>query len=199
MPASTDVARFAVEFGPVLGLDISTNALGLAPDVGLEVGGRLALGPGAFAFAVRGTWQRYNMAQSATAPCTRAMTDGAPSSPCVSMPATGAYDYTLSEDVVRINLALSYRFLPLERPFNVYLGVAPGVALQRAETTAWNLLTTETATSWGVGGFVGAMYRLGPGALWLEAGYAFAPVNHKVTGDASVSTVTAALGYRVAL
>lgn len=198
MPEAPATPRFAVEFGPVFGLDISTNALGLGPDLGLEVGGRLALGPGAFAFALRGTWHRYSMAQSATMPCARTG-DGAPASPCVSMPATGGYDYTLTEDVVRVSLPLTYRFMAPERPFSVYVGVAPQLTLQRAETMAFNLLTTETATGFGVAGLLGAHYRLGPGAIWLEAGYAWAPVKHRVTGDASISTVTVALGYRVSL
>ena len=100
---------------------------------------------------------------------------------------------------MRISLLLSYRFLHAASAFNAYVGVAPQVVLQRAETTAWNLLTSETATRFGVGGLAGAQYRLGPGAVWLEAGYAWVPVVHRVTGDASISTVTLALGYRIAL
>jgi opacity protein-like surface antigen len=202
--ATTTARPFALEFGPVLGLDVSTNALGLGPDLGLEFGGRLALGRGVFAFALRGAWQHYAMTQSSAAPCAPTGSGGsnaanAPSAPCVSMPSSGAYDYTLGEDVVRLSLLLSYRFLPASSAFNAYVGVAPQLALQRAETTAWNLLTTETATRFGVGGLAGAQYRLGPGSVWLEAGYAWVPVGHRVTGDASISTVTLALGYRVSL
>nr|MBK7069057.1 outer membrane beta-barrel protein [Deltaproteobacteria bacterium] len=100
---------------------------------------------------------------------------------------------------MRVSLPLSYRFLRASSAFNAYVGVAPQLVLQRAETTAWNLLTTETATRFGVGGFLGAQYRLGPGSLWFEAGYAWSPVKHRVTGDSSISTVTLALGYRIAL
>ncbi len=182
----------------MVGLHISTNALDLAPDLGVEVGGRVALGPGALSFALRGAWQRYGLAQSARAAC--APGGGvAPDAPCVSMPTAGGYDYTLQEDVVRISLALSYRFLSPARAFNVYVGAAPGVALQRAQTTAWTLLTTETATRFAIGGFLGAMYRLGPGSLWLEAGFAHAPVEHRVTGADALSTVTLTGGYRIAL
>ncbi len=203
--APTSTARpFALEFGPVLGLDVSTNALGLGPDLGLEFGGRLSAGPGVFAFALRGAWQHYAMTQSSAAPCAPTGSGGsnaasAPSAPCVSMPSSGAYEYTLGEDVVRLSLLLSYRFLPASSAFNAYVGVAPQLALQRAETTAFNLLTTETATRFGVGGLAGAQYRLGPGSIWLEAGYAWVPVGHRVTGDASISTVTLAIGYRVSL
>jgi len=203
-PPTPSERRFALEFGPVLGLDIATHALGLGPDLGVEVGGRIAVGSGVFAFALRGTWQRYTMAQSAAAPCSPNGSGGsnaaaAPEAPCVSSPSGGAYDYSLSEDVVRVSLPLSYRFLRASSAFNAYVGVAPQLVLQRAETTAWNLLTTETATRFGVGGFLGAQYRLGPGALWFEAGYAWSPVKHRVTGDSSISTVTLALGFRIAL
>lgn len=203
-PPAPSERRFALEFGPVLGLDIATHALGLGPDLGLEVGGRVAVGSGVFAFALRGTWQRYTMAQSAAAPCSPngsgvSNAAAAPEAPCVSSPSGGAYDYSLSEDVVRVSLPLSYRFLRASSAFNAYVGVAPQLVLQRAETTAWNLLTTETATRFGVGGFLGAQYRLGPGALWFEAGYAWSAVKHRVTGDSALSTVTLALGYRIAL
>ena len=203
-PATPTARSFALEFGPVLGLDVSTNALGLGPDLGLELGGRLAVGRGVFAFALRGAWQHYGMTQSATTACAPTGSGGsnanpAPSAPCVSTPTSGAYDYTLGEDLVRLSLLLSYRFLPATSAFNAYVGVAPQLALQRAETTAFNLLTTETATRFGVGGLAGAQYRLGPGSIWFEAGYAWVPVAHRVTGDSSVSTVTLALGYRVSL
>ncbi|MDO9017351.1 MAG: hypothetical protein Q7V43_10605 [Myxococcales bacterium] len=203
-PPSPSVRRFALEFGPVLGLDLSTHALGIGPDLGVEVGGRVAVGSGVFAFALRGTWQRYTMERSAAAPCSpngsgASNAAAAPEAPCVSSPPGGAYDYSLSEDVVRVSLPLSYRFLRASSAFNAYVGVAPQLVLQRAETTAWNLLTTETATRFGVGGFLGAQYRLGPGSLWLEAGYAWSPVKHRVTGDSSISTVTLAIGYRITI
>lgn len=203
-PATPTERRFVLEFGPVLGLDIATHALSIGPDLGIELGGRVAVGRGVFAFALRGTWQRYTMAQSAAAPCSPSGSGvsnaaAAPEAPCVSSPSGGAYDYSLSEDVVRVSLPLSYRFLPASSAFNAYVGVAPQLVLQRAETTAWNLLTTETATRFGVGGLLGAQYRLGPGSLWFEAGYAWSPVKHRVTGDSSISTVTLGLGYRIAL
>jgi hypothetical protein len=195
---------FAVEFGPVVGLGIPTNALGLGPDVGVEVGGRVRLGPGAFAFAVRATWQRYGMTFSSAAPCTPTGSGvsnehPAPDAPCVSTPAGGAYQSTVDEDIVRVSLPLTYRFLRVSSAFNAYAGVAPQLVLQRAESIAWNLSTVETATSFGVAGLAGAQYRLGPGALWFEAGYAWTPVNHRATGDASIGNVTLALGYRISL
>lgn len=203
-PAPTAPKRFAIEFGPVVGLSVPTSALGVGPDLGLEVGGRLALGPGVFAFALRGAWQRYSLAQTAAAPCSpmgsgASNANAAPEAPCVSSTAQGAYDYSVQEDAVRLSLPLSYRFLGAASAFNAYVGVAPMVVLQRAQTSAWSLVTTETATQFGVSGLAGAQYTLGPGALWFEAGYAWAPVQHRVTGDASLGAVTLALGYRISL
>lgn len=66
-------------------------------------------------------------------------------------------------------------------------------------SAALNSTNLATLMAIGVGAMVGAMYRLGPGSVWLEAGYAWAPVSHLVTSDASLSNVTLALGYRLAL
>ena len=55
----------------------------------------------------------------------------------------------------------------------------------------------ETATRFGVQGLLGAQLRLGPGALFVEAGYRYAALQHRATGDAQLSTVTLALGFRV--
>jgi hypothetical protein len=203
-PPSPSERRFALEFGPVLGLDIATHALGSGPTWASRSAGAspsaAACSPSPCAEPGSATPWR----SSAAAPCSpngsgASNAAAAPEAPCVSSPPGGAYDYSLSEDVVRVSLPLSYRFLRASSAFNAYVGVAPQLVLQRAETTAWNLLTTETATRFGVGGFLGAQYRLGPGSLWLEAGYAWSPVKHRVTGDSSISTVTLALGYRIAL
>lgn len=203
-PETPSEKTFAIEFGPVVGLAIPTNAFGLGPDMGVEVGGRLRIGPGAFTFALRGTWHRNSLTISSATPCAPmgsgvSNANAAPASPCVSTPTTGAYTSTLDEDVVRVSLPLTYRFLAPSSAFNAYAGVAPQLVLQRAESIAWNLSTIETATSFGVAGLAGAMYRLGPGSLWLEALYAWSPVNHRATGDSSLSNVTLAIGYRVSL
>lgn len=205
-PAEAPAPRaraFVVELGPVVGLDLPTNAFGPGPNLGLEVGGRLALGPGALSFALRGAWQRHPMDGSGALPCTPGSggsnANPAPAAPCVSAPTAGTYTWSVQEDVVRVSLPIAYRFLAPHRAFNAYVGVVPQLVMQRAITTAYAQQTTETATRFGVGAMVGAMYRLGPGSVWLEAGYAWAPISHVVTGDAALSNITLALGYRLAL
>lgn len=196
--------RVAVELGPVLGMGISTSGLGVGPDLGLEVGARVSLGSGVFAFALRGAWSVYAKEGSGATPCAPMGSGGsnanpAPSSPCVSDPAQGTYGWSLTEMLVRIALPLSYRFLPASNAFNAYVGVAPTLTLQRAETTAFSQITTETAMRFGVHGLLGAQYRLGPGAAFFEAGYAWSTVSHRATGDVSLGAVQLALGYRVSI
>lgn len=196
--------RFAVELGPVLGVGVSTSGLGVGPEFGAEVGGRLALGPGAFAFSLRGTWSAYERTGTLAQPCAPAGSGGsnaspAPGAPCVSQPASGSYDYTLSEMLIRVSLPLSYRVLPITSAFNVYVGVAPTLTVQRAETAAFTQRTVENALRFGVTGFAGAQYRLGFGALFFEAGYAWAPVSHRATGEVPLGAVQLAMGYRLSI
>jgi hypothetical protein len=185
-------------------MGISTSGLGVGPDLGVEVGGRIALGPGALAFSLRGAWATYARSGTLSMPCAPAGSGGAnaspaPNAPCVSEPSQGSYDYALTELLIRVSLPLSYRMLPLSGAFNVYVGVAPTLTIQRAETTAFTQRTVENALRFGVQGFAGAQLRLGPGAAFFEAGYAWSPVAHRATGDTALGAVQLALGYRVAI
>lgn len=196
--------RFAVELGPVFGLGISTSGLGVGPELGMEVGARLSLGPGALAFSLRGTWSAYERSGTLAMPCSPPGSGGsnanpAPGAPCVAQPAQGSYDYTLTEMLIRISIPLSYRVLPITSAFNAYLGVAPSLTVQHAETTAFTQRTAENALRFGVTGFAGAQYRLGFGALFVEVGYAWSPTSHRATGEVPLGSVQLALGYRLSI
>jgi hypothetical protein len=54
---------------------------------------------------------------------------------------------------------------------------------------------TETVTRLGGTVFVGAGYRLGPGMVVLEAGFAFVPVDERVSGPSNVGALSVQAGY----
>lgn len=183
-------------------MSASTSGLGVGPDLGAELGARVALGPGALAFSLRGAWVLYTSGGTLSMPCTPASSGAAPvapNAPCVSQPSTGSYDWSITEVLVRVSLPVSYRFLSLAGAFNAYVGVAPTLTVQRAETTAFNQRTVENAARFGVHGFAGVQLRVGPGAAFFEAGYAWSPVSHRATGDVSLGAVQLAVGYRLAV
>ncbi len=193
------VKTVAVEFGPVLGLNGATNRLGLGPNVGLEVGVRIHAGPGFFGVHIRGAYERYSANGTGTLPCTRTPANGAPQSPCIETGGANSSSYTwaLLEETVTLGLPLSYRLLDHSR-FHPYIHVQPQLVLQRAQSTSFSLTTTETAMRFGLLGALGAQFDVGPGGIWLEAGYRWVPVNHITTGNATIGVIAVAIGYRFA-
>jgi hypothetical protein len=188
--------RFAFEFGPVIGLHINLSPYGVGPNLGLEIGGRLAVGPGYFAFGLRGHYERYGASGSNTAPCNPAM--GAPDDPCISPP-PGTYQWNLTQQTVTIGLPLSFRFLSNKR-VHPYVLAQPQVVLERVDATTFDLTNVETATRVGVFGAVGVQLDVGPGGVWLEAGFRWVQLPHRSTGrDAQLSLIGINVGYRFAL
>lgn len=69
-------------------------------------------------------------------------------------------------------------------------GSAAGVAFSDSQ---------EQSTKFGAGLPLGAEYALGPGGLFAELLFEWAPINHRITGDASLMGATLFAGYRAAL
>jgi hypothetical protein len=199
VPEERAVKFVAIEVGPVVGLAIATNPLGVGPDLGLEAGARFHLGPGFFAVHVRAAYERYSTSGTGTLACHRMPADGAPTDPCLNTGgASGSmYSWSLLEEAVTIGLPISYRLFD-HRRIHPYAQVQPQIVLQRAQPTAFNLTNTETATRFGILGALGVQYDVGPGGVWLEAGYRWTPVNHLSTGDSTIGVVAIAVGYRFA-
>lgn len=187
---------FAIEVGPVLGLNVNVNhsRLGLGPNLGLEAGVRVLVGPGFLSVAVRGHYERYRRDDTGTLPCMPAM--GAPDSPCIATNG-GRYEYSLVEQTVTLGLPIAYRLLPSGR-IHPYVQVQPQVVLERADVTTFQLTNVETATRVGVLGALGGQLDVGPGGVWLEAGYRWVGLPHRSTGDASIGVLAFTLGYRFA-
>jgi hypothetical protein len=186
----TDKA-IAPEFGGGGGVDIPTGGLGLGPAFFIEGGARFRLGPGSLVAALRIGFQTFSTSVEGSSPC--------PSPEACVAADNGRYAYDLNEQALLFGLPVSYRFLPPDAFFNPYIGVAPTLFLLKATSTAFELENTETGTQFGVAALLGGQVRLGPGALFLEVGFQYAGLSHRITGESNLGAITTALGYRVML
>lgn len=194
--APTDAAKpqkkVAVEIGLGAGLDIATGGLSLAPNPFLEVGARLRLGPGFLGIAARGGYQRYTASGEGTLACGASVTGA-----CIATNG-GKYSWDLVEQAVTVGLPISYRLFPDKR-LHPYFGVVPQLFLLKATTTTYGLENSQGDMKFGVQGLLGGMFDVGPGGVFLEAGFQYASLDHRLTGVSNVGAVTVALGYRLAL
>jgi len=189
--ASTDKKKDVYfEVGVALGLVIGTSGFGLGPGVGLDLGPSIRLGPGALAIHLRTQYQQQGKEGKIDLPCTTP-----PSSPCLQ---GTTMDWKVREQALDFGLRFAYRFMPPERSWTPYLGAAPKMYLVKATTTSYGLDNTETDTRFGFAFFGGAQANLGPGHLFGELEYQWAPLRHTITGDGHLAGVAIAAGYRFA-
>jgi hypothetical protein len=179
------------EVGAGVGIGIPTAGLGVGPDVFIEGGVALRLGPGSLTGGLRVGFQTYSTDAEGALPC--------PSPNACVQPDAGRYTYDLNEQLVRIGIPVGYRFLPPDTIVVPYVTIIPALFLLRATSTAFESENEQTDTQPGVHALAGAQLRLGPGALHLEAGYQYAPIEHSIMGDTSLSSVLITLGYRFIL
>ena len=183
----------AFEIGAGVGLDISTGALSVGPNFFVDVGARFHLGPGFLAAALRGGYQRYAATGKGSLPCSGTTTA------CINdKGGAGAYSWDLVEETVTIGLPISYRLLPDKR-IHPYVGVQPQVFLLRATTTSFGLENSQGDTKFGFAGLLGGQFDVGPGGVFLEAGFQYVALDHRLTGKSNLGAVTIGLGYRIAL
>jgi opacity protein-like surface antigen len=184
--------KVAFEIGAGVGLNIATGGLSLGPNFFLDVGARFHLGPGFLAVAARGGYQRYTASGEETLACGATVTGA-----CIASDG-GRYTWDLVEETVTIGLPISYRLFPDKR-LHPYFGVIPQIFLLRATTTAYGLENNQGDTKFGFAGLLGAQFDVGPGGVFLDAGFQYAALEHKLTGMSNIGAVTIGLGYRVAL
>lgn len=121
---------------------------------------------------------------------------GSVSSPQLTVNGTTASGaYRLTDREIAVLLFVEYRFAPFGR-FSPYVGVGPGLYLHQAKTTAFDSTNTEQEGNVGAQAMLGVDYRVGPGALLLEAQYHFSRVDFRTTGKANVGGFLIGLGYR---
>lgn len=143
-------------------------------------------------FYVIGGYQRYTADGSGSIPCAATTT-----SACISANG-GAYSWNLVEETVTIGLPISYRLLPDKR-IHPYIGVQPQLFLLRATTTSFGLENSQGDTKFGFAGLLGGQFDVGPGGAFLEAGFQYVGLEHRLTGKSNLGAVTLGLGYRIAL
>ncbi|RKH55216.1 outer membrane beta-barrel protein [Corallococcus aberystwythensis] len=107
--------------------------------------------------------------------------------------------YTLADREVAIQLSAMFRFPRALGPLTPYVGAGPGLYLHRVTVESFDSTTSESSSGLGFQALAGAELPLGPGGVFLEAKYHFAPVDFLTTGDMNTGAVLAAVGYRLRL
>lgn len=98
------------------------------------------------------------------------------------------------------SLNLLYRADGVARPeLALYGGLGLAYVYHREAMTAFGQVNLETGGKPGFHVTGGGDWRLGPGAVFAEARYLFAPVDFTVTGASNVGGFSLALGYRLFL
>ncbi len=162
------------------------SALGPSYLVDLELGYALPVLHHRLALALDGAYTAPEASGSGTNPQTTA----------------GTYSWHLQQREAILGFTLYYRH-PIGR-VTPYVGVGPRLFLLQSEidgTSGTSTIHTssEVSTKAGVGVPLGLGVRLGPGDLFVEAGLAWAPIDHHITGDSNTGALTVSLGYRFVL
>ncbi len=118
----------------------------------------------------------------------------------------GMYTWDLTQRQVIIGLTIAWRMTFIgEGRLVPYIGVGPRLWLLQTQVVgsagSGNPITEsdEQSTKVGVGVPIGLDYKVGPGRFFVEAQFLWGPIDHRTTGDSSVGSITAALGYRLTL
>jgi hypothetical protein len=117
--------------------------------------------------------------------------------------AGGTYEWSLVQKQLTIFPFVTYRYTGLGK-IVPYVGVGPRIALLEGVTYGMVngkelLENKERSTSVGVGVPLGAEYLIGPGAAMAELLFAWNAVDHRSTGDSSLTGFTLWVGYRFML
>jgi opacity protein-like surface antigen len=174
----------------------------LAPKVGFikpltSLGGDLYLG-GEVGYLT--PWLQRRLALVAEVNYHRPSTTGTLSGPQLDnlgQPVTAPY--TLAKREVALQLSAVLRFPYAFGPLTPYVGAGPGLYLRRVTVESFDTTTAETDGGLGLQALAGAELPLGPGGLFVEAKYQFAPLSFLTTGKSNTGALLAALGYRLRL
>jgi opacity protein-like surface antigen len=117
----------------------------------------------------------------------------------------GAYHWDLTQRELTFGLTIMYRLTLIRDWVAPYVGIGPRLWL--LETTvsgnagANNPISesTEQSTKVGLSVPIGVDFKLGPGRIFGEMQILWAPIDHRITGEASVGSITVGAGYRLFL
>jgi hypothetical protein len=169
-----------------IGLVGPTNRLHLFAMPGIELGYLTPLLGHRLLFALNVSWTRPSY------------TTTGQSDPSIQNGAN--FTSTIHEDELVVGLDASYRLRPPDATLNFFAGLQPLLYLLRAsETNTFDpgVTNTNQGTKIGVGYFIGADYRLGPGMLTGELRVLYSYMDHKLTGEVNLGNIILSVGYRM--
>lgn len=198
-PESADVAGggmgLALGLRAQIGFSQVFSDLGVAPAGEIEIGYRIPFLERRLGVFVAAGYQ-YTYGDGSGADPRLASTDGTPY--------PHGYSWDLDEHAVIVTLGFLGRIFPESEALSPYLWVGPRVYLLmsaidgEAGGQAFGE-NTETSTEVGVAGGVGVEYFLGLGPIFGEIEFAWSPLAHDITGDASTGQLGLTVGYRFLL
>ena len=114
----------------------------------------------------------------------------------------GPYRAEVTQHELHFSLGPRYRLLDLAGKLNFNVSTGARLYLFRSVSagTAMDqkfLEYREQSTHLGFFLTAGGEYRLGPGRLFLDLDFAWAPLPHRITGDTSSANISPTLGYRL--
>jgi hypothetical protein len=114
----------------------------------------------------------------------------------------GPYRAEVTQHELHFSLGPRYRLLDLAGKLNFSVASGARLYLFRSvsEGTAMEqkfLEYREQSTHLGFFLTAGGEYQLGPGRLFLDLDFAWAPLPHRITGDTSSASISPTLGYRL--
>jgi opacity protein-like surface antigen len=116
----------------------------------------------------------------------------------------GKWKWDLWEKQLVLQPTFAYRFTFLSEKITPYAGIGPRIYLIESVTegSAGGKpfgTTTEKSTKFGVGLPLGAEYQVGPGGVFGELQFQWAPLDHRITGKTNLGAATLFIGYRAYL
>lgn len=104
---------------------------------------------------------------------------------------------SMTHQAVAIGAPFAFRYGTRDARFSPYLGVMPELLLQQSTLSSRTRAPQDgSAILFGLTGYVGASYALGPGALFLELGYRGTSVSEYDVAKVKMTGATLNLGYR---
>ena len=198
-PAATpkEVSPYSGEVALSAGAGSTGDNFGLGPAVAVEAGGRRQFDGFSVAVGLRVRYEHYE--QGAMGSCS-------PAAPLAGPCANGAvapYAYDVEQHLGTFELPITARLGQRDAPILPYIGVAPGVAVNRSNISAkagGQSFTDETSSGrFTFHAFGGLQLPAGPGGFFFEVGYRVSPAAQHPEGTSHLETLLNTVGYRFTL
>jgi hypothetical protein len=127
--------------------------------------------------------------------------EGSASAPDLRLPGDGRFTYEVTQQAVVLTLGARYRISLADDTIAPYLAAGGRMYLMRTQvegTVDGQALSSseETGSAFGLHGAAGVDFRLGPGAVLVEAQLGYAALDGYVMRDTNIGTLVLLVGYR---